>query len=543
MISHTLKNKSVQKMAVILLLSIPILIAISWYALNLGYPRTDEGDYFITAQQIHHSFTHKDFISGIKDLYLNRGWKPVFHPLWALPGLMLTQGKVLPSVAAPMLIFFALYLSFCFLILKKYMPPLNAALGTFILSMTVWVVDSYISFNSKLPIMVFLLLTFYLFLRITEGANFKFIYLFSLAWALAAWQRPVESLLYMAVPLFYIFYELYRRKTLPKHARSILIGIAIFGTLTFVWYGPFIDTLYDWIFASSYGRTSRLGFCEDPGYLGFWWKFLRDIGGVAALIVSMCALASSTRILTPKFLVLSMGTALLPVFLGSLTHNCDIRYYFLSGAILFMLGFIYALNPKGRYLKSRLLLMTILALLMLTQVTLNTFKGENAAQPLKKIFSPRYYMPPPLRVPEPALELVGGLSLILPSKEMKIGLLPYSTKNDLEWTLDPWLMTVVALEKELPWIIEKPKALELTALMAPQRWKAEYKNYDFFLTGPLEGFVKLPLNPQSLWAELLIKAYHQGNLSKMGVKLVGTVPFSDWNGDQGQLLILAPISK
>jgi hypothetical protein len=82
----------------LLLLAALVFIAIfPWHAVNQRLPIWDSADFVLTSQKIADAF-NTGLITGIKALYLERGWRPIIFPTLAAPFFLLTGSQIRLSV-------------------------------------------------------------------------------------------------------------------------------------------------------------------------------------------------------------------------------------------------------------------------------------------------------------------------------------------------------------------------------------------------------------------------------------------------------------
>src|SRR5258708_911536 len=85
--------------AFVLAVIIPLIVSIVWHTGNTVLPKWDAADYLQTSYNIYDSFHTGGVFEGLRNVYLNRGWRPILFPVFTVPALIVTNGDLLTSVA------------------------------------------------------------------------------------------------------------------------------------------------------------------------------------------------------------------------------------------------------------------------------------------------------------------------------------------------------------------------------------------------------------------------------------------------------------
>ena len=100
------RTEAISILAVILLAAAPLLL---WFSLNQSYPDGDNSDYTWQALRIARRFLSDGFVSGLTALYPIRTRKEIIHPLLAVPGFLLSGGRVLSGQFLSMVLIFSMF--------------------------------------------------------------------------------------------------------------------------------------------------------------------------------------------------------------------------------------------------------------------------------------------------------------------------------------------------------------------------------------------------------------------------------------------------
>src|SRR5258705_12997305 len=114
------------RFAIFFALIIPLLIPIAWHTNNKVLPKWDAADYLQTSYNIYESFHNSGIIEGLRNVYLNRGWRPILFPVFTVPALLITNGDLLTSVAITLILIHLVLLVYIFLLAREYLSPWRA---------------------------------------------------------------------------------------------------------------------------------------------------------------------------------------------------------------------------------------------------------------------------------------------------------------------------------------------------------------------------------------------------------------------------------
>ncbi len=128
-----------------------------YHLLSQEYPSGDDAGYLRLPLSIYRKFITDGFLSGAKAVYALRDWKPILHPILALPAYFLTRGRVLPAQAMTMVGLYILFVSGAYALARAYLGKLDSVLAASLLAVIPWVSLRGHFLNSELPFVVFML--------------------------------------------------------------------------------------------------------------------------------------------------------------------------------------------------------------------------------------------------------------------------------------------------------------------------------------------------------------------------------------------------
>jgi hypothetical protein len=521
-----------------LILTIAPMILVLWMSRHHSYPRSDKGDHFLITQYIYEKFK-AGFWEGLNAAYWHRSWKPVLHPVLAVPFMLSTHGQVLLSVALYTEVLYSIFLIYLYLIFRIFLSPLKAVFGALFLGFLPMAMIPFHVFNTEGALLACLAGSFYHLIKWKNSSSGN-LYGYVFWAALALCVRPAESLLYMALPFTVVLCE--RKPTLKDIG---LLSIAVL--LSMLWYGSFAGDLFHWIFASTYGAHAK----HSGGKMG-----LSNFSYLIHAAVSMggftLALLSALSVILwrkkqPRFLksqlilfLAFIGAALAPILVGMTTYNATTRYCVPSGIILHFCALFVALLLIEVTSVMQWALLTLSAVFL---VTFNILSLESKNEIiLQKLVATNWLVSyaTPRSEEDPGIEMIKKLqTFISKSPPLTVAIIPFATDSSnftLMRSLDNSALSLIAHEKGLSWNFTIPWEVQCTNFDENMAYYA--KNFDFILVGPLGGPVNETNTPVSPLADTLTK-----KSSIRGLKKLGTFDFDDSQGQTGKLLFLEALKK
>jgi len=547
-----------------------------WRLTDSSYPVSDAGDYFQVTQSIYNSFHINGFISGMKDLYLLRAWKPIILPSLGVPFLFITGGKVVPAVTiyvVTIVAFFSLYL---FRMLRLWLPILPAALASLVIVTTPTVFMASIDFMTELSFSLFVLMTvFYILVADYNrmGDSIKI----ALAASFAFFIRPAEGALYLAPFAVSMLFKLLRTKSISN--KFILIQLLLIAALGFLLihhffvhhihlngfagviylFLPFLSTWLCFregtiprnlsILFSTFYLLVILYFWLDYLNLFYWiqgttlgelaqetgkrkgMSFLNILFGIASwhgkylnliLFASTVSAVFISRFRQSRFSLSFMMSALfaflLPIILGLFTFNGDRRYYTTGFIFIYILMMVTSLRIPKKHLS------WFMGIALIALVLNSTFIIQRTLN--HRIFPATFGHFVPLAIP------VGKDHAFLTEVESwdKFNqpdtiILTYPILESINF-LDPWRFPIVAKEK-YPNLLTQIYTPNIT-IPESDVWplikihEMCAKKHLLIVIGPIGDdlvMIDNPFNHGNAMASTLLAAYRQMNFSQIGFSL------------------------
>jgi hypothetical protein len=381
----------------ILAILFPLSALLPWIVLDQSYLGSDPGEYLLNSVQIFSKWKHDGWHSGVQALYLLRMRKEVLLPVFGALSMGLTGGSILWAARVCELFFYTFFLCFTFLNFEFVLPSAESALATAFLGLLPWCTFSSHYFGAEIPVLASCTAAVYWLIRCRDldsarsarwlgfcsglGSCFHpvsvplFLTVPILSWVwigvrerrlrtrdLAVWALALlpfplvlllhhqaallTQLLILCLPAIAVFLLRARLGLNRVFSQALLVGYLIMA----LWYAPFMDSLYDWIFQSSYSEFAKsvsstiVGF-QLPG------RFLLWLCGIPMILVAVAAgFGFSHRSLNERsrqYLWMLLATVVLPLVVGATTHDRSVRYYYASAALLFSGMLFFALSRAG----------------------------------------------------------------------------------------------------------------------------------------------------------------------------------------------------
>src|SRR5689334_11730617 len=100
MMSNAVESEYVKRNELIFVVfatMLPLFFTITWLLKNSQLPGADAANFLLTSVDIYHHFQNDGFWGGLLSCFANRGWRPIFFPVVAVPFLLLSSGNLLIS--------------------------------------------------------------------------------------------------------------------------------------------------------------------------------------------------------------------------------------------------------------------------------------------------------------------------------------------------------------------------------------------------------------------------------------------------------------
>ncbi len=187
------KCSSLEIPYILLGLFLPFSYTILWLSLNTQLPGNDAANYLMTSVNIFHHFSEHGFWSGIQSVYLERGWRPIFFPVLAVPFLLISHGNLYFSyflVALLSLVFSGIYI---YLFFRLKLDRFPAIIATNLIILLPFVQAQVVMFYAEAALLPCLIGCIYHLIKSDYLRDKKHVYGFIALFALAFTMRPVEA--------------------------------------------------------------------------------------------------------------------------------------------------------------------------------------------------------------------------------------------------------------------------------------------------------------------------------------------------------------
>jgi 4-amino-4-deoxy-L-arabinose transferase-like glycosyltransferase len=194
-------------------LIIPLSFLYCWKLKNNQYPKNDESFYFGLTQKLYVEFNHKSTAEAIQNVYYFKNFKPILHPILAIPVLALTDGDARLTIAIYTSIIYTILLLICYLFLSRHLKQTAAAIGTIFIAFIPWIFGLQASFNSEITFVTATLGLFYSVYDQTNFKNLKNSLLAGASLSLMICLRPVETAMIGGLPvIIFIIYNYIKKE-------------------------------------------------------------------------------------------------------------------------------------------------------------------------------------------------------------------------------------------------------------------------------------------------------------------------------------------
>lgn len=517
-------------------LVIAVSFMIAWKTHDKIYPANDEGAYFMVSQEIFSAVKETGIFEGLKTAYGHRHWKPILHPVFGALFLGLTDGDVRTAVTLYVVFLYTLMLSFAYLYLRRKTNWIGAVAGVNVIAFLPWLFGSSTNFTSEIG---FLTATLG-FLYVSENLdNVKSYFWSAVLLTLMFCFRPVETALIFSVPILYVVFKSYLSAEINKLDIALLTGWIIlfltviltpfilnfrkewsadaltvifltsaayaclcyfllrrnnlnrkfhifFGFFFFVstvWFAPGAFTLFDWILLANFQTMAiNTGNRFGQPVSAFVIFYLKKLGLTPWILLGACMLnfkLNWIRLKRPETIVFILGSLLLPLGAGSLSYNGDVRYYYAGWLVAIMVLLRFVLENDGRWLKSRILVVSAVAATLLFHLT-------NVQIPFSPVLAYENYVVggsfyitkfSPIERKKELFEQLNKLTD--PAKvSTRVFLL---VKPQFSFGVDPMSLQVIANEQNKFWLVH---TREYYYPDSREENLEELQYYDYVLTGP-----------------------------------------------------------
>jgi hypothetical protein len=386
---------------------------IAWHFLHNIYPSGDEAEYLTTLLTVYNKLSSSLF-EGLRSMYFERIWKPIFFPFFGLPFLFISNGNIES--------FLLIWGCFCqiftlHLLIETLRLRINNSLATIFsifICLTPSVVMMNLQFMTESALSISLLICFYSLTRFKDEINSKYFIYFLISFSLAMLIRPLEGFFLLGPSFFLLFKESYLHKKITtaslylsllglfsflilfsilllqrfivfqyvalsnkilitslgiifliqmflffsKQKRFVNIYVISTVSISFVvyaWYVGFMSELSYWIYECTFGPLTRS--MNQLSKASSFFSLVQKLGLIVLAISFIFFSVFSKKNESNRnvnYVYFFLVPSILLIFLGLSTENLETRYYVPSIIILYLSLFVMKI-PQGSFLFKRYL--------------------------------------------------------------------------------------------------------------------------------------------------------------------------------------------
>jgi hypothetical protein len=300
---------------------------------------------------------------------------------------------------------------------------------------------------------------------------------------------------------------------------------------------------YFWISISTLGTVAKVtGDRLSESNIDFVFKLLRHDFGVSYFILAILFFRQVVKTKNFKPIALIGIMSACPIVLGTLSYNGDLRYYFAS-ALLLGFAFVSANGQNSPVWKN--LTSGIIFLLAFLQIlfTFSIIEKRDILPSWINSFYTSFTPSKPNNLHKVQTAGIESLRTALPKDtKSSVCILQMRQFNGLDWSFDPWALTLAARDQNLPWEFSRPPPHEFSTT------ELRYTNSviprcDYVIILPIE-WVPAPIEHfMSDVGEFLFNHYKNGTLEKEGWRWIATLPYSSEDQLEGQLLLIKNLNR
>jgi len=185
-----------------ILISAPIL-SIIWHYFNTQMPVSDSVSYIDSAYEIFQHYNNSSTLDFILSIFNERGWRPIIFPVFIFPSMIITNGDILNTVLITHFIFVSLSVFIIYKIFRIYTSKTLSALssGIICLSGNIFFGGAGTTLFAEISFIPFILGTIYYLMKKDLFLTLRNTVFFSIFLTLSVLTRPVESIMFLLVPI------------------------------------------------------------------------------------------------------------------------------------------------------------------------------------------------------------------------------------------------------------------------------------------------------------------------------------------------------
>ncbi len=212
-----------------LALILPLSTIIIWLLKNTQLPGNDAANYLSSAVEMYHNFTEKGFFHGLVGCYLERGWRPILFPVFAVPFLLLFQGSLFATYAAVAVTMTIASVVYVYLLFREKLSSFSAVIASSLVVLLPLVQAQIIMFYAESALFPCVIGSIYHLIRSDYMRNFKHGLGFAILFSLAVMIRPIEAMTALGFTLLLYFFIGYYKKIFSMSDLLRIIGITFFA--------------------------------------------------------------------------------------------------------------------------------------------------------------------------------------------------------------------------------------------------------------------------------------------------------------------------
>ena len=221
---------------VLLLAALVFIVVFPWHAVNQRLPTWDAAQFVLTSQTIADAFD-KGFVSGLKALYLERGWRPTIFPTLAAPFFVMSGGQIRLAVGLTLLAIALILALYVYAFFRQEYSTGRALTGSMIILGASWVINYSSLFYAELFwIAATAGVVHHLTTALRQSSRSQYV-LAGVWFGLMAAARPVETVVIALVPVATFLAYTVRRGTakaadVGMFAAQLLLAVIAVALLT-----------------------------------------------------------------------------------------------------------------------------------------------------------------------------------------------------------------------------------------------------------------------------------------------------------------------
>lgn len=477
-------------------ITVPLSALLPWTLLDKTLPASDPAQYLETSYKIYDLWNKQGFRSALPAFYFLRGWKPTLYLVFGALSLKLTSGDVLWAIRLCNIGFYVLFLTYLFLGFELFLSASASALATILLGLLPWCTFSAHYYGLEIPVLATIVAALYWLFRAWDLSSARNARWFGFFLGMGLCFRPPDVLLFFflpilfwaarniwnkrlkrvdlvtwsiaALPFVFLFFRHEPGELLSHLALSVIPALCLFAArkrlglnsnfgqaflvaylLMTLWYAPFLDQLYKWIYEAGFSPAAQLAHTEFAGF-ELVGRFLYWLCGIPMLVLAAAAILGYTRDRRTALLMI-LATASVSLVAASFSHDVVIRNHYGSAILLHAGALVFALSAKTRF---RGVLSGIVACLAASLWIWNlgsVFAPESTPRLLPDDPTKEYFYPFSPQERDPSAFTLDVLARNLPQRPLNIVIFPLFPPELMGYLQVPEYLSIAAQQRGLSW--------------------------------------------------------------------------------------------